>query len=516
MKAEEIISKFGLNQSTWTAKGFHGILHTMFPVAEVGPLFETYFGDSVQNTLVFLKNNFGHWYWRDTDMRRLREKFIAKAQKNPKYVDQHLKAWKTKLKIFDQKMAKVDRTNLKALSDEKLLALYDEFYAAYLQEFTIAMNVEDAFSMYSSEFLEPSVLSYLKKIGEEKHFAQYYAVLMAPTVDSFVNEELKDRLKILQQIQKKPELLAAFSKTVSDALQLLSKFRSIEKAIEKHTKKHFFVNNNYAVQVRLDKKKVVEGIVELIREKKDPKIELSEMKNRSMANAREKKKLMQQIGLPAELRVLVKITEVFTFIQDTRKKYVLISNQYQRDFFEEVGRRLGIPVVEMEYSVYPELKDMLLGKRIDRKKLQERKRHSVIIHTKNSWHVFEGLEVDRLFERLFSLDKAASEVRGVCASTGKATGRVRIVLKIHDFINMQDGDILVTSMTRPEFVPVMKKAAAIITDEGGITSHAAIVSRELGVPCVIGTKIATKVLKDGEMVEVDATKGIVKLLSKRK
>ena len=68
--------------------------------------------------------------------------------------------------------------------------------------------------------------------------------------------------------------------------------------------------------------------------------------------------------------------------------------------------------------------------------------------------------------------------------------------------------------TTPDFVPAVKIAAAVITDYGGITSHAAIVSREFGVPCVIGTKIATKVLKDGDRVEVDAEKGIVKKIKK--
>ena len=71
------------------------------------------------------------------------------------------------------------------------------------------------------------------------------------------------------------------------------------------------------------------------------------------------------------------------------------------------------------------------------------------------------------------------------------------------------GNILVTSITRPEFVPLMRKALCIITDEGGIASHAAIVSRELNVPCVIGTKYATKVLKDGDTVEVDMEKGTI-------
>ncbi|MEY2664432.1 MAG: hypothetical protein RIT04_240, partial [Candidatus Parcubacteria bacterium] len=78
--------------------------------------------------------------------------------------------------------------------------------------------------------------------------------------------------------------------------------------------------------------------------------------------------------------------------------------------------------------------------------------------------------------------------------------------------SFEDGSVLVTSMTRPEFVPLMKKAIAIVTDEGGITCHAAIVSRELKKPCIIGTKVATQVLKDGDMVEVDANSGIVRIL----
>ena len=65
-------------------------------------------------------------------------------------------------------------------------------------------------------------------------------------------------------------------------------------------------------------------------------------------------------------------------------------------------------------------------------------------------------------------------------------------------------------MTRPELVPAMKKAAAIVTDEGGLTSHAAIVSRELGIPCVVGTKISTKIFKDGDLVEVNANHGSVR------
>ncbi len=100
-------------------------------------------------------------------------------------------------------------------------------------------------------------------------------------------------------------------------------------------------------------------------------------------------------------------------------------------------------------------------------------------------------------------------VKGETASSGMATGPVKIVLSMQDLDKVQKGDILVTTMTTPDMVPAMQRAAAIITDEGGLTSHAAIVSREMGTPCIVGTENATKVLKDGEIVTVDATHGVV-------
>ena len=106
-----------------------------------------------------------------------------------------------------------------------------------------------------------------------------------------------------------------------------------------------------------------------------------------------------------------------------------------------------------------------------------------------------------------------SELRGQIACRGCVRGIVRVISDPHADKGFIDGDILVTSMTRPEFVPIMKRAGAVVTNEGGITCHAAIVSRELGIPCVIGTKHATRSLRDGDLVEVDADNGIVTKLS---
>ncbi len=101
-------------------------------------------------------------------------------------------------------------------------------------------------------------------------------------------------------------------------------------------------------------------------------------------------------------------------------------------------------------------------------------------------------------------------VKGLAASPGVAVGKAKICLSVEEASKkVQKGDILVTKMTDPDWVPYMKIAGAIVTDEGGMTSHAAIVSRELGIPCIVGTGNATQVMKDGEVYTVDATTGVV-------
>lgn len=100
-------------------------------------------------------------------------------------------------------------------------------------------------------------------------------------------------------------------------------------------------------------------------------------------------------------------------------------------------------------------------------------------------------------------------VRGIAASLGVSFGVVRLVSRVSEIAEVKEGEVLVAEMTNPSFVPAMKRAAAIVTDTGGLTSHAAIVAREMGIPAVVGTGRATHILKDGQMVTVDGTNGLV-------
>ncbi len=100
-------------------------------------------------------------------------------------------------------------------------------------------------------------------------------------------------------------------------------------------------------------------------------------------------------------------------------------------------------------------------------------------------------------------------LQGQGASPGVASGKVAIVYDVKDIGKVQNGDIMVTRMTNPDMVPAMRKVAAIVTDEGGMTCHAAIVSRELGTPAVVGTKKATQTLTEGQIITVDGEKGLI-------
>ena len=105
-----------------------------------------------------------------------------------------------------------------------------------------------------------------------------------------------------------------------------------------------------------------------------------------------------------------------------------------------------------------------------------------------------------------------TECTGTVGYRGIARGIVRIVSGVRTMDRVYEGDILIAPMTLPDILPAMKKAAAFVTDEGGIMCHAAIIAREMKKPCVIGTKFATRIFKDGDVIEVNANTGVVRKL----
>lgn len=151
-------------------------------------------------------------------------------------------------------------------------------------------------------------------------------------------------------------------------------------------------------------------------------------------------------------------------------------------------------------------------KLIDKKELEKRYEHSAMIITPGKYLIVNNSKTVSELEKL-NIEKSNDKtINGTIAFKGIAKGVARIIFDPAKVQKFNQGDILITGMTRPDYLALMKKSSAIVTDIGGLLCHAAIVAREIKKPCIIGTKIATKVLRDGDYVEVDADKGIVKII----
>ena len=144
---------------------------------------------------------------------------------------------------------------------------------------------------------------------------------------------------------------------------------------------------------------------------------------------------------------------------------------------------------------------------------------TALLRKQNTAFYFDGQERILSIEetkaaaaKLLVFNTHAREIKGLCAHKGKAVGQVKIVTTREEMKDFKEGMILVAYETTPDIIHAMQQSAAIVTDFGGLTCHAAIVARELKKPCVVGTKDATKVLKDGDMVEVDADLGTINIL----
>ena len=179
--------------------------------------------------------------------------------------------------------------------------------------------------------------------------------------------------------------------------------------------------------------------------------------------------------------------------------------------FCQIARRLKMTSQIAQNCTYEELKKALFKQKYPaNREIKNRINYFKFVYHNDFFEIITGkpkIKQNRLSDN--------TPIRGQVANPGLARGRVKVVkeklsgLNLKDLSKVQKGDILVATSTSPDMMTAIKKVAAIVTDVGGLLSHAAIVSRELNIPCIVGTNIATRILKDGDIIEVDAQKGFI-------
>lgn len=193
---------------------------------------------------------------------------------------------------------------------------------------------------------------------------------------------------------------------------------------------------------------------------------------------------------------------------------------YGTFILKEIAKRLDLSLKQVENCLLHELEDLLLGL-IDPKEIQSEldKREEFFFYKLENRkpEIHSGMKGKKIRNKIIGIVdyESINELKGYIANKGRVEGIARVIsnedanLK-RDIASFKEGEILIAQNTWPQFLPAMYKAKAIVTNEGGIASHAAIVSRELGKPCIVATKHGTKVFKTGDKVLVDANKGIIK------
>lgn len=353
-------------------------------------------------------------------------------------------------------------------------------------------------------------------IGENKgHVIESIIVPRFATRYKIDQEKARELVHILSH----PAKQSFFNEERKDFYSLALKFaegENIDQDINRYLRKYFWIKTDFCHAQTLNKEIIIKELAKEAKKYKTDKIkrEIEKLSGSEKNIFEGKRKCAQRLKLTAIDKKDLYFAEKMIYWIDRRKKDMLHHLYFLWTFLKKVSEKTGVSYEQLNMLTVNELMDYLkTGKRLSEKELLVRKNGVFLVFEKRKKiKMFFGRDGKEMLEAATETDD--KEVKGMVASQGvggKIVGKVKVVMNIkRDKFNK--GDILVTSMTRPEFIPLMHIAKAIITDEGGIACHAAIISRELGIPCIIGTKIATKVLKDGDVVEVDAEKGIVKIL----
>ena len=248
--------------------------------------------------------------------------------------------------------------------------------------------------------------------------------------------------------------------------------------------------------------------------------EIKLLNDRPRFVAEEKKKIFEHLKIDGQHQKFIKALSLLSYLKVYRKdiSFLLVFLTYE--FIKQYNNTLKIE--EVHFLTLEEVKDLILDRLAVSKAELKLRMSECVTFGKDDNVIYTGQKVNEIIEQHVAKDEFPSNsdkhqiklIEGTTACLGRTGdwvyGKVKIVNSTADMAKMNAGDILVSVATVPEIVPAMKKAGAIVTDHGGITSHAAIVSRELNVPCLIGTKYATKLFKDGDEVIVCPRHGYIK------
>lgn len=409
--------------------------------------------------------------------------------------------WEVIVKQIIMFFKELDAKKLPDCTDQELAKIYEQFIRLKSEFWTIGLLPEVA-NLGSDVYLQEK----LHKIYTES-----------------------DTLTIIESICKS-EKITFYQQAELELLQLKSlqvnksQMNIFEKQLDQHLQKYHWLLNSYHGCKELSIDYFKEELKNISLEEAEKKIQ--QITNYLEIVESEQQNIIQKYKLPDEIISIGSVIGFCAWWHYERKKYILQGIYYFTLFLREIEKRKNINFDDLCYFTIEEIKNVLENKNQnkeknipDKKEITERK-HCFFLYyhaNENKKELFTGDKALRMFKPFLkdTINKKSNECKGIVASKGNIKnkimrGNVRVIHSAQEIKTMKKGEILVSPMTSPDFIIAMKKAKAIITDCGSLTSHAAVVSRELGIPCVVNTRIATRILKTGDDVQIDVEKGLIR------
>ncbi len=329
-----------------------------------------------------------------------------------------------------------------------------------------------------------------------------------------LNKLTPEEMHILTAPNKPSEVATLEAELIKRSLVVLAKRQVLDRAAQRLSKRYGWIPFGYdgptvwgtehfkkelTKKVSLGRAKLQGALDNISNQKKErARLKLIILKRKSISN-----KAQRQLG------IIAKLTEW----TDYRKRLEYQLHIMYSNILAEISRLTDVPALWLKYLMTEELPLLVLNRPQAVRLIKQRQTEDFVVQFSNGRSRVLSDKLSKKIIRLITPKSSAQMVWGKVASAGpKKTyhGPARVLESAQQCARVKAGDFIITTMTTPEYAPAMRRAAGFITDEGGVTCHAAIVAREMNKPCIIGTKVATKVFKDGDRVEVDATKGIVR------
>jgi len=390
------------------------------------------------------------------------------------------------LKAFADHLGKID---VNKLSPSKRLALLRTFHKKHHRVWTLGQvtNVLELENSFLSDYLKAWLLN--QNINDKK-MKEYFLILSTPRELSAA--QLEERAMLALVVKK-----------------------SSPSKINKHWQKYRWIHFGW-IGPSLELAYFFTIYDKLLRHGDAASLLRKVLSNDKKLIA-DKKKISEELKIPARWRDLFRLLEEILFTKAYRMDALFCSYDASQPLLKSIARDYNLSLGQIYFLDARWLMDMIKRKNVDVNKINRLGRYAIQFFDGRQSRVFIGTEAKQIVKPILSalhVPMPVTELTGDVAYPGRVRGRAVIVNIAAEMSKFRAGDILISYVTDPSLLPIMKKARAFVTNTGGLTCHAAIVARELHKPCVVGTKVATQVFKDGDMVEVDANKGIVKKIYK--